>query len=59
MLVLVGHVLVKKMSLDVFLKMAKDSTVQIEIGRSFHQLGTFLDNGEIFGAIPILILLKS
>ncbi len=28
------------MSLDVFLKMAKDSAVRIEIGRSFHQLGT-------------------
>ncbi len=41
MLVLVGLVLAKKdVSLGVFLKMAKDSAVQIEIGRSFHQLGT-------------------
>ncbi len=28
------------MSLDVLMKMAKDSAVRIVIGRSFHQLGT-------------------
>ncbi len=31
MLVLIGHVLMKNMSLDVFLKMAKDSAAGIEI----------------------------
>ncbi len=40
MLVLVSQVLAKRCVFRCFLKMAKDSAVRIEIGRSFHQLGT-------------------
>ncbi len=54
MLVLVGQVLAKKMCLlDVFLKMAKDSAVRIEIGRSFHQLGTIQEKVRESDLVPL------
>ncbi len=41
------------MSLDVFLKMAKDSAVGIEIGRSFHQLGTVQEKVRESDLVPL------
>ncbi len=41
------------MSLDVFLKMAKDSAVRIEIGRSFHQLGTVQEKVRESDLVPL------
>ncbi len=53
MLVLVSQVLAKKMSLVVFLKMAKDSAVQTPIGRSFHQLGTIQEKVRESDLVPL------
>ncbi len=53
MLVLVGQVLAKNMSLVVFLKMAEDSAVRIEFGRSFHQLGTVKENVRESDLVPL------
>ncbi len=56
MLVLVSQVLAKKMCLCVFrcfLKMAKDSAVRIEIGRSFHQLGTVQEKVRESDLVPL------
>ncbi len=54
MLVLVGQVLAKKMCLlDVFLKMAKDSAVRIEIGRSLLQLGTVQEKVRESDLVPL------
>ncbi len=54
MLVLVGQVLAKKdVSFRCFLKMAKDSAVRIEIGRSFHQLGTVQEKVRESDLVPL------
>ncbi len=41
------------MSLDVFLKWPKDSAVRIEIGRSFHQLGTVQEKVRESDLVPL------
>ncbi len=41
------------MSLVVFLKMAKDSAVQIEIGRLLHQLGTVQEKVSESDLVPL------
>ncbi len=41
MLELEGQIKMEEMHFSWFLKMAKDSAAQIELGRFFHQEGTF------------------
>ncbi len=53
MLVLVGQVLAKRCVFRCFLKMAKDSAVRIEIGRSFHQLGTVQEKVRESDLVPL------
>ncbi len=54
MLVLVSQVLAKKKCVfRCFLKMAKNSAVRIEIGRSFHQLGTVQEKVSESGLVPL------
>ncbi len=53
MLVLVGQVLAKRCVFRCFLKMAKDSAVGIEIGRSFHQLGTVQEKVRESDLVPL------
>ncbi len=40
MLELEGQIKMKEMCFSRFLKMGKDSAARIELGRSFHQMGT-------------------
>ncbi len=53
MLVLVSQVLAKRCVFRCFLKMAKDSAVRIEIGRSFHQLGTVQEKVRESDLVPL------
>ncbi len=53
MLVLVSQVLAKICVFRCFLKMAKHSAVRIEIGRSFHQLGTVQEKVRESDLVPL------
>ncbi len=54
MLELEGQIKMEEMCFSRFLKMGKDSAARIEIGRSFHQMGTVNEKVSESDFVPLL-----